>query len=153
MRSWIEGVWYWGDFGISQRISQQHGLLLEIQQLRLLLDGSNCSLIGIDSVEWKLEENQSFLIYSCYSYIAGRKIPFGPRNKFDKALQLVWKMGVSYKIKAFGWRFLINSLPTKDLLRIRGISFSIDFQKCVLCGIAYKSLEHSFLNCFVINLV
>ncbi|CAI8590076.1 unnamed protein product [Vicia faba] len=81
------------------------------------------------------------------------KIPFGPHDKFDKAFQLVWKMGVPYKIKAFGWMLLINRLPTKDLLSIRGISFPIDSQKCISCGNADETLDHSFLFCYVIILV
>lgn len=50
------------------------------------------------------------------------RIPCGPPNKCDMAIEIVWKLEVPFKIKVFGWRLFVNRLSTIDLLMYRGIN-------------------------------
>ncbi|XP_058767962.1 uncharacterized protein LOC131641683 [Vicia villosa] len=97
-----------------------------------------------DRVEWTIVLEDAFSVSSCY---ASFRYPLGPQNRNDEVLGLVWKMKVSFKIKAFGWRVFVYRLPTKDLLMYRGIVFPLDSLKCVLCGIQNENRDHSFLKC------
>lgn len=64
----------------------------------------------------------------------------------SKKVQGTWgrNMEVPYKIKAFGWRFFVNRLLTKDLLRNRGINFSLSNSKCTFCDYYLEDRNHSF---------
>lgn len=48
--------------------------------------------------------------------LASFRLPFGPPNKCDVALDIIWKFSVSFKIKAFRWRLFVDHLPLKNVL-------------------------------------
>lgn len=109
------------------------------------LVGAMISQVGKESVFWDVGSDASFTGCSAYFSIFSCCIPFGPTHFNDKALSLVWKSHVSFKIKAFAWRIFINRLSTKDLLSVRGLHFPADSSKCVLYGVVLESLEHFFI--------
>ncbi|XP_058727126.1 uncharacterized protein LOC131598556 [Vicia villosa] len=124
-----------------------------LQQLKVHTAAASCSQSGQDSVVWELGNDAGFSVKSCYNFYAGFWHPFGPNNLHDEALKLVWRMQVPFKTKAFGWRLLINKLPTKDLLKIRGMIFLDDSVKCAFCNSAHETLEHLFFKCYVVKLI
>ncbi|XP_058748663.1 uncharacterized protein LOC131621649 [Vicia villosa] len=91
-------------------------------------------------------------IRSCYALSNVFHVPFGLEKEFVKAFNLNWKLDVSHKIKAFGWRCFINRLSTRDLLLIRGISLPSSIV-CVLCRTERETLNHILFSCgvFAIN--
>ncbi|XP_058752491.1 uncharacterized protein LOC131625668 [Vicia villosa] len=153
MGGWVDGVWSWGNLGINPLDLSAHNLVSDLASLGVLLEGRGPGSGESDTVEWMAEADGVFSVASCYKFFAGFRIPFGPSNKFDGALSLIWKMEVPFKIKAFGWRVLVNRLPTKDLLLRKGITFSGDFSKCVFCGVHPESMMHSFFLCPSVALV
>ncbi|XP_058764886.1 uncharacterized protein LOC131638343 [Vicia villosa] len=58
-------------------------------------------------------------------------------------------MTVPFRIKAFGWRLFHDRLPTKNLLMLRGLTFSLDNINCPLCGSGLESSNHLFFGCWV----
>ncbi|XP_058725634.1 uncharacterized protein LOC131596917 [Vicia villosa] len=108
---------------------------------------------GKDFVVWHGNSELGFSVASYYAFYERLCIPFGPHKKYKKVFGLVWKMEVSFKIKAFGWRLLHNKLPTKDLLVLRGISFSLDNLNCILGGSCSENRKHFFFGCWVLNKV
>lgn len=100
---------------------------------------------------WNENKGLDFSVASCYSYHERFQTPYGPPNKCDEDFWLLWKMEVSSKIKAFGWRRFHNKLPTKDLLSLRGISLPLDNLNCILCGVDLENSRRLFLDCWVVK--
>ncbi|XP_058783299.1 uncharacterized protein LOC131657977 [Vicia villosa] len=153
MGGWRDGVWKWGYLGISLVDAGEAGLLSEFVSLRNFLETfAGCNLEK-DTVRWNIETDKIFTVSSCYRRYAFRRIPFGPINKNDEVLEKIWKMEIPYKIKAFAWRLFVNRLPTKDLLKVRGIAFPTSNLNCVFCGLHLEDRDHIFFKCNVIKLV
>lgn len=83
---------------------------------------------------------------SCVNLINGAHHYYGPRGRHDKALKKAWKMIVTMKIKAFGWKCFINKLLTRDALSKRGIQFTSQ-NVCVFCCAQEETYIHSLLCC------
>lgn len=66
-----------------------------------------------------------------------------------EAISSVLDSVIPYRIKAFGWRCMLNRLPKHDLLSRKGISLSHQEAFCVFCLDVMESLNHVFLNCKV----
>ncbi|XP_058761127.1 uncharacterized protein LOC131634472 [Vicia villosa] len=124
----------------AQLFQELHGSVLRISD-------------NTDSVTWDAGKYSSFSVKSCYLFYAGFYNPYGPYGRHDGALSLVWKSKAPFKNKAFGWRILVNRLPTKDLLKVRGISFPNSSLNCVFCGYALETMEHIFFKCSIVKLV
>lgn len=105
-----------------------------------------------DEVTWSLDSDRGFSV-SCYAHFSSFRLSFGPPNRCDVALGIVWNLLIPFKVKAFGLRLFVDRLPSNDLLIVRGINFPLDNIKCVFCDIHLKNRNHSFLNCFAIKKV
>lgn len=66
------------------------------------------------------------------------------KSVFLSAVNYLWELKVPSSIALFGWRFLMNRLPTKDQLYKRGITMD---RSCVLYGQEDESLSHLFDSC------
>ncbi|XP_058734072.1 uncharacterized protein LOC131605774 [Vicia villosa] len=153
MGGWVNGVWKWGNFGVSLSVHSDPIVLAEYVLLHLMLIGRNTIMEGRDKVSWGGSSEGLFSVASCYVFLAGHRYPFGPSNRSDVVLDLIWKVHVSFKIKAFGWRIFVNRLPTKDLLTVRGVPLSVENLKCAFCGSFPESCDHSFFKCDMVNVV
>ncbi|XP_058722176.1 uncharacterized protein LOC131593629 [Vicia villosa] len=147
MGGWVDGMRKWGNFGVVLGDDTDSLVVVEHGMLHLLLLDRIVHMEGRDKVEWSGSGGGSFFVASCYEFLAGFNYPFGPPNRFDVAKELIWKVQVPFKIKAFGWRLLINRLPTKDLLMCRGVSLSIENSLCAFCGTIPETCDHSFFKC------
>lgn len=78
-------------------------------------------------------------------------MPYGPPNKCEEAFGILWKLDVPYKIKAFAWRFFLNRISAKYLLLVRGMSFTNNNLKCILCDVHMKDRKHFFFYCWVVK--
>ncbi|XP_058746293.1 uncharacterized protein LOC131619186 [Vicia villosa] len=148
MGGWFEGKWQWDDFGLFAGVP---GLTADLASLRGRLEGFCGMSEGKDLLEWTVNSEAGFSVASCFAFYGSSQFPFGPPNKFDGAIGLVWKSEVPFKIKAFAWRLLLNRLPTKDILVCRGISFPLDNLKYIFCGIDLENRDHSFFYFFVVK--
>ncbi|XP_058763698.1 uncharacterized protein LOC131637124 [Vicia villosa] len=153
MGGWREGVWVWGDLGISGAEVAEKNLSPRLAVLRGLLEDFGGLIDDIDSVCWVLDSEKCFSVSSCYRWYASLRTPFGPLNKNEEALELIWMMEIPFKIKAFAWRIFVNRLPTKDLLVYRGINFSTSNLNCFFCDSHLEDLDHMFFKCEVVKTV
>jgi hypothetical protein len=91
------------------------------------------------------------------SYLYFLRLPF---LKIDKslilstklkvtALKKLWKNKVPSKVSIFGWRLLLEKLPTREVLFQRGVITNIHETCCVFCFDLMESIDHIFLTCRV----
>jgi hypothetical protein len=66
-------------------------------------------------------------------------------------LKRLWKNNVPSKVSIFGWRMLIEKLPTRATLHHIGVITNNIEKCCVLCSHSVESENHIFLNCCVMN--
>lgn len=121
-------------------------------QMRLLLRQFQPVWDGLDSIVWIHGSEGCFSVKDFFSIIRSLRFWYGPREQFDLALELVWRLDVPYKVKTFRWRCFINKLPTKDLLANRCILSSSN-TSCIFCSNVGESALHSLLCCHNMDLV
>jgi hypothetical protein len=64
-----------------------------------------------------------------------------------KAIIKLWKNDVPSKIKVFGWRLLLQRLPTREALHHRGILNNTHDLSCVFCPQHIEDCAHIFYHC------
>ncbi|GLT26221.1 hypothetical protein SLA2020_013030 [Shorea laevis] len=60
---------------------------------------------------------------------------------------LIWSRYVPSKISIFVWHLLLDRLPIKDNLLLRGVSLASN-AACVLCGVHLENVNHVFAKCW-----
>ncbi|XP_058751979.1 uncharacterized protein LOC131625099 [Vicia villosa] len=100
-----------------------------------------------DMVIWRHNQDGVFSVKSCYSLIRDRNKEDILPNETLKALMMVWETNIPSKIKVFGWRVLLNRLPSRDQLVKRKIIQNDEEKVCVLCAAKDEDLEHLLFNC------
>ncbi|XP_026416718.1 uncharacterized protein LOC113312180 [Papaver somniferum] len=99
----------------------------EIWVMSMLVDGD-------DEVEFC----DYFSTKACYDALAG-PMEVCSYRKF------LWKNDLTSKVGFMLWAAFNNSLPTRDMLRHRGVE--IDSSLCVMCNTVDESADHLFLHC------
>jgi hypothetical protein len=63
------------------------------------------------------------------------------------AINKLWKTDIPSKIYMFGWRLLLNRLPTRVALNRRGILANRQDLSCELCSLFVEDNTHLFFSC------
>lgn len=148
---WKDDGWKWGDLGIPDSVEEEPDLLDQLNILKGRLESFDGWKEGKDSVVWLGTSDRTFSVASCYDMYEKSRLYFGPPNKDAEAFGLLWESVIPFKIKAFGWRLFHDRLPTKDMLVVRGLSFSLDEVKCKFCGNILETRDHLFFGCLVVK--
>ncbi|MCH91156.1 putative ribonuclease H protein, partial [Trifolium medium] len=70
-----------------------------------------------------------------------------------KAIQKLWKNDVPTKINIFGWRLLLEKLPTRVALNRRGILLNPHDLPCIFYFRASEDCSHLFFHCSFVTRV
>jgi len=62
----------------------------------------------------------------------------------------LWKSGTPSKVLAFAWTLLLDRIPTRVNLAIRGVLNADASKSCVFCGRMEETAPHIFLHCEVV---
>lgn len=101
-----------------------------------------------DKVIWRLNDDGEFSVNSVEDLVSKSKSLAWPTLTVN-LLAAVWKMMCSLKIKIFAWRMMINILPLKDLLILRGVTTLENNLNCVFCNSSQENSNHLFFQCSV----
>ncbi|XP_058756337.1 uncharacterized protein LOC131629577 [Vicia villosa] len=151
MGGWMEGVWKWVNFGISDSLVSNDALAEELVSLKRRVEEFRGWGVGKDSVVWSGCSDKEFSVASCYHFLDSIRILFGPANVHDGVFSLIWKLEVPFKIKAFGWRLFRNRLPTREMLVSRGVVLPLVNSFCIFCGNDMETMHHLFFRCGVVK--
>ncbi|XP_058733550.1 uncharacterized protein LOC131605180 [Vicia villosa] len=149
---WRNGVWSWGNFGVSNEHLSVGPIATEMILLQQHISSVSPVCQGLDNVEWVQSLGGRFTVADCFRRINSFRVRSGPRDQFDAAMELVWRIEDPLKVKAFGWRCFINILSTKDHLTRKGILPSSNSSR-VFCSAVGESALHSLLFCHAAVLV
>ncbi|XP_058783599.1 uncharacterized protein LOC131658308 [Vicia villosa] len=141
---WKDDGWDWGDLGI---VNPNSVLQNQLHRLRGILASTTPNDDVADTVVWLPDPQFGYTTRSGYKQLRLYHVDSGGGGIHPALFEFAWKVVVPYRIKTFGWRSLINRLPTKELLKRRGIiSNPADF-RCVFCSVAEESVNHIFMDC------
>ncbi|XP_058733672.1 uncharacterized protein LOC131605316 [Vicia villosa] len=150
MGGWNSNGWAWDRFGLDAAGSV--GADSMVQKISEMLQHVQPVSEARDGVIWLADPDFSFTVRSCYDLFNFYHLPRGPDLQLVSVFSLIWKLMIPIKIKFFGWRCLLDRLPTRDLLLYRGISISSP-NVCVFCEMEKESLSHFIFSCRISRLV
>ncbi|XP_058741616.1 uncharacterized protein LOC131614002 [Vicia villosa] len=113
----------------------------------------------MDAVRLYASENDDFLwctnsenefSVACISNIVSVSKSFAWAPNVIKLLKVMWNLIIPPKMKVFAQRFLVERIPSKDLLLKRAMA-NLNIMDCVFCGTHTENLSHLFFNCQVVK--
>ncbi|XP_058780367.1 uncharacterized protein LOC131654005 [Vicia villosa] len=144
-----DNCWTWGEFGIP--ISHDPGVNSAKVNLRMVLLDTVLECNVQDYVIWNNNEMEVFAANIGYKLIhvppAQNKMVLEAVHKHH--FEHLWKTSIPFRIKAFGWRYLWNRLPTIDSLLVRGIVSLPSKMSCCFCNVIEESLNHILILCSI----
>jgi hypothetical protein len=87
-----------------------------------------------------------FSIKSCYNLLLDFCQAVVLEQEVLEAIRKLWKNDVPSKIKVFGWRLLLQRLPTREALHNRGILNNHFDLSCVFCLQHIEDCAHLFFH-------
>jgi hypothetical protein len=126
---------------------------VEVQELLNLLSPFQPRTNLEDRHKWIPSSAGIFTVKSAYLDLLNRVAAVNLDDSMLIPLGMMWKNNVPSKISIFGWRLLLEKLPTKEALFGKGIITDMMEKRCVLCLNHAESIQHFFLHCNVSNIV
>ncbi|KAK2407071.1 hypothetical protein QL285_042730 [Trifolium repens] len=121
-------------------------LILLLEQFRPKLDVS-------DKRRWISLAASVFSVKTTYATLQNILVADELESMMVKALKKLWSSNVPSIISIFGWRLLLDKLPTREALFSKGIITNNLEICCVFCFNEIEDVQHVFFNCSVIVLV
>ncbi|CAJ2678430.1 unnamed protein product [Trifolium pratense] len=107
--------WNWSE-SLSVNEAQQ------LTELQGLFEGFSLHNNNHDQWRWIPDSNGLFTVKSCYTNLLDlRQVELQDVHVLE-AIRRLWKSDVPSKVNVFGWRLLLNRLPTRGALHHRGTS-------------------------------
>jgi hypothetical protein len=104
---------------------------------------------------WKHDPSNGFTVKSSYVYLddLGRGINNNQEDMNGGLFRQyvfgkIWKSAAPSKVCAFSWQLLLQRIPTRENLRIRGVN-EVANLGCPMCGNNLETESHLFLHCDV----
>ncbi|KAK2410047.1 hypothetical protein QL285_045438 [Trifolium repens] len=136
-------VWQWSN----QLSEEEHQ---QLQELSTLLADISLSPDRPDSWRWIPGTTGTFSVKPCYSFLLDSRQPEAIDADVLEAIKKLWRNDLPSKVLVFGWRLLLDRLPTRRALHRRGILTNSNELNCIFCHQHLEDCEHLFFNCPVI---
>jgi hypothetical protein len=102
-----------------------------------------------DSWVWRADPSGIFTAKSAYGTlikIQNQRIQLSHQQKF--VFSNLWKSAAPSKVIAFSWQLVLDRIPSKQNLALRGVDTGND-ARCAACNSELESSAHLFLHCRV----
>jgi hypothetical protein len=124
----------------------------KVRQLEVLLVNVSLSQER-DGWIWLSNQEDSFSVKSAFDLLREYKDDSNLSDFEEMICSRIWESSAPSKIVAFSWQLLLNRLPTKDNLRVRGVLPHDSGDNCEWCDHSPESASHLFLFCKKAHLV
>jgi hypothetical protein len=139
-------AWEWQWNGPLSETEQQ-----QLDSLCTLLVGFSLHSNRLDSWRWIPGTVGIFSVKSCYNFLLVKYQPAVLDSEMLEVLKSLWKNDLPSKVLVFGWRLLLQRLPTRRALHHRGILHNQQALSCVFCSHHLEDCEHLFFDCSFIK--
>jgi hypothetical protein len=133
-------AWQWSN-QLSDSEEQQVNSLIE------LLVGFSLQPDSPDRWRWTPGIAGTFSVSSCYTLLLELRQNEALDPGVLLAVKNLWKNDVPSKVAVFGWRLLLDRLPTRGALSHRGILNNPQDISCIFCSHHVEERAHLFFNC------
>jgi hypothetical protein len=123
-----------------------HELMLLLQHIRPTKETS-------DRRKWIPHAAGLFSVNSAYVSLLNRFEMDAIDPNTAQVLKKLWSTNIPSKGSVFGWRLVLEKLPTKEALFNKGIITSNFERCCVFCSIEEEDIRHVFFKCHMIHQV
>jgi hypothetical protein len=144
----LNGTWVWNWI---TTLTQD-----ELQQLHSLMEvlaGFSLQHNQIDSWRWIPGIAGAFSVKSCYNHLLEHHLATAEDSDVCASLKILWRNDLPSKVLVFGWRLLLDRLPTKGALNQRGILNNPHDLLCVFCLQHVEDSIHLFCHCSFVKRV
>jgi hypothetical protein len=133
-------AWHWNSLLTNEELQQ-------VNSLMELFVGLSLHHNHPDSWKWIPGATGVFSVKSCYDFLLDNNqvVVFDPAML--DLFKNLWRNDSPSKVLIFGWRLLLDRLPTKSALHRRGILFNSQDLLCVLCLQHVEDCVHLFCHC------
>jgi hypothetical protein len=146
MGSWVRNSWSWNLTWQSELSSEEEDAAVD---LLAILEQARPKREEVDRYRWAAHAAGIFTVKSAYlALTSSRNSPLiGPHPV--QVFKELWLNNVPSKVSIFGWRLLLEKLPTKDVLYNKGIITNTLERCCVFCLNELEDINHIFFTCTV----
>lgn len=138
---WSQGMWQWKFSWRRPLVGREVGwleLLLQDLEGRKVLAGVR------DKWTWLPSSDGAYSVNSAYIFLQEPLL-----TEPDPVFDVIWRSLVPSKVKAHGWRCLLDRLPTSENLLKRRVLATAEQAVCKLCHGEIESSSHLLFSCTV----
>lgn len=148
---WEGDAWRW-DLGFTNLEESSVSGLEYVELMEMMSE--TCPIIGSPNIFlWPCGYLNSFSVKSYYDKLLQAADLVELESVLKTTLELIWNMKIPLKVKNFGWILLLDRLPTRSNLVVRGVISNIHDKVCVFCFNSVQDNNHVFISCPRIRLV
>jgi hypothetical protein len=145
MGKWTSDNWIWELHWTTELTDTEAITLAELQSLLVQV---RPSLDESDRRRWIPHAMGFFSVRTAYTAVQNSSNSVHELDPITvKVLDDLWSNNVPSKISIFGWRLLIEKLPTREALYNKGIITNNHERCCVFCLREVEDINHIFYNC------
>jgi len=134
---WVDNTWVWELVWRRQRLVWEQAMEAQLYQL---INSHTFRKGNLDTWSWKETAKGACTVRSAYMKLMGSS-----EGESDKVFTELWSIRVIPKAQLFGWRLLLDKLPTKDKLSVKGVQ--LQHSLCEFCLDCEESASHLFFSC------
>jgi hypothetical protein len=123
----------------------------QLVELQGMFDGFLLQASSPDKWRWLPDVNEIFSVKFCYTMLLNLQPVETMEENLLVAFKRIWRYNVPSKINVFGWRLLLNRLPTRAALNRRCILLNPHDLYCVFCFQYVEDCAHLFFHCLFSN--
>ncbi|MCH99933.1 putative ribonuclease H protein, partial [Trifolium medium] len=100
-----------------------------------------------DSWRWRSDPDEGYTAKSAYQIRISRHRHGNQPNQLQQfVFNNIWKSAAPSKVIAFSWQLMLDRIPTKQNLALRGVQTGNDMM-CMFCNMKVETSVHLFLHC------
>ncbi|XP_058762286.1 uncharacterized protein LOC131635664 [Vicia villosa] len=149
MGSWNDRGWCWQFHVDADSLLEDPVATEEAFSLIELLTNISPTLNAQDTLSWWPNQDGQFSVKSFYNLMHDRDSEDVLDTQSKLAFKRIWKTSIPSRLKVFGWRVVLNRIPTKDQLAKRGVIRDGQQQLCTFCQDKVEDLEQLMFNCSI----
>lgn len=100
-----------------------------------------------DEFEWLPKNDDIFSVKSGHEDLVSRSVDVLILEEMRIAVNFVWKISAPSNVLMFGWRWILNRLPTRDQLVSMRILINDRDKCCTLFCMDNETKQHVFFSC------